>query len=176
MEKNISESRMAELWNLARSNDAHGDLLSMNEKLVLDQYRAINGALVKSWHDAPPNLIESIKSIMPPTSRSFSIGRLVQSRPQFGFARGAVSQIQFETDEVTIRIQMEEIPNGCRMWGRASQPGWEIWSGSSKVACNDHGEFEMDVLRDSVEPLSMQNGSSTILLPLGNGETGHGDA
>ena len=176
MQLNLTESRLAELWDLARSNEALRDLLPAEELLLLEQYRAIHASLGKPWHSAPAKVLEAVKAIMPLTNRKFSVGRLVFPKPLLGFARGTVSQIQFESEEVNIRIQLEEISNGWRMWGRTSEPGWSIWSGQSSVACNEDGEFELDVRTGSVEPLSLQNESTTILLPMIVDEIGDGNA
>jgi hypothetical protein len=175
MRLNLTESRLAELWDLARGNDASRDLLTADELSVFEQYQAIHESLVQPWQSAPNNYIELAKAIMPTSRRTFSIGRLVHPRPLLGFSRGAVSQIQFETDEVQVRIQIEQIPTGWRMWGRTSEPGWTIWSGPSSILCNADGEFELDVKTDTVEPLSIQNESMTILLPMIIDELGDGN-
>ena len=175
MRLNLTELQLAELWDLARSNEASRDSMSTEEQMVLEQYQRMHSSLSQSWQSAPASLLSQVKSIMPQSSRKFSIGRLVHPRPLLGFARGSVSQIQFESDEVSIRIQMEEIPSGWRLWGRTSAPGWSLWSGTSKVVCNDDGEFELDVQTGSVEPLSLQNDSTTILLPMIVDETGDGN-
>ena len=174
MRLNLTESRLAELWGLAISEEASRDLMTTEELQVLQQYRAIHRSLAQTWLPAPNNVVEKVKSIMPQSSRKFSIGRLIHPRPMLGFARGAVSQIQFEAEEVQVRIQIEEISKGWRMWGRTSEPGWTVWSGQSWVTCNDDCEFELDVQAGSVEPLSLQNESTTILLPMIVEETGDG--
>lgn len=176
MHLNLSESRLAELWDLARSNEAPIETLSIQELMVVKQYRAISASLVAPWQSAPTKVVEIVKAIMPPVSRRFSIGQLVQPRPLLGFARGAVSQIQFEAEEVKVRIQLEEIHGGWRMWGRTSDPGWIVWSGESSAECNEDGEFELNVQTASVEPLSLQNELTTILLPMIFNETGDGNA
>ena len=178
---NLTELRLAELWDSARSTEAHQKELSTNnlsfdEKMVLEQYRAIHDSISQPWLTAPPRAVEFVKAMMPPSQRKFSIGRLVHPRPLLGFARGVVSQIRFESEEVQVRIQIEEIPNGWRMWGRTSEPGWTVWSGPSNILCNEDGEFELDVFRGSVEPLSLQNDTTTILLPMIVEETGDGNA
>ena len=175
MRLNLTELRLAELWDSARGNDASRDSMSTEEQMVLDQYQRMHTSLSLTWQSAPANMLFQAKSLMPQSSRKFSIGRLVQPRPLLGFARGAVSQIQFESEEVNVRIQIEEIPNGWRLWGRTSAPGWSLWSGTSQVECNEDGEFELDVQTGSVEPLSLQNESTTILLPMIVDETGDGN-
>lgn len=174
MELNLTESRLAELWNLALSNEAPRGLLSANESLVLKQYQSINTCLNAPWYSAPKRALEFAKSIMPPTSRRFLIGKLIHPQPLLGFARGIVSQIQFESEEVQVRIQIEELPNGWRMYGRTSEPGWTIWSGSSNVACDGDGEFEFEVRSKSIEPLSLHSHTTTILLPMNLSESGDG--
>ena len=175
MRMNLTELRLAELWDLARGDLAFRDNLTPEESAVVAQYQAIHGSLEQTWHNAPKASISAAKSIMPPSTRKFSIGQLIHPHPLLGFARGVVSQVQFDSDEVQIRIQIEEIPNGWRMWGRTSEPGWTIWSGRSSAACNDDGEFELDVQTGSIEPLSLQNDSTVILLPMIVDETGDGN-
>ena len=177
MQLNLTETRLAELWELARSKQAEGEnglqrQLTPDELLVFGQYSAMHGSLVLPWLSAPIEAVELAKAIMPHSKRTFSIARLVQPRPLLGFARGAISQIQFESEEIQVRIQLEEIPNGWRLWGRTSETGWSVWSGQSSVECNEDGEFELDVQTESVEPLSLQNETMIILLPF----SGNGDA
>lgn len=171
---NLTESRLGELWDLARSDDASINDLSSDESLVLHQFRTIHKSLRLSWHSATSKALELAKAIMPRTERKFSIGRLILPKPLLGFARGAVSQVQFESEEIQVRIQIEEIPNGWRMWGRTSEPGWIVWSGESSATCNKYGEFELDVTAESIEPLSLQNESTTVLLPMALNEHGDG--
>lgn len=175
MRMNLNEVRLAELWDLARGNDAFLDNLSSEELVVSEQYRIIHASLVQPWQEAPETSISAAKAIMPPSSQKFFIARLIHPRPLLGLARGTVSQVQFDADEVQIRLQIEEIPNGWRMWGRTSEPGWTIWSGRSSAACNEDGEFELDVQTDSVRPLTLQNESTVILLPMIVDETGDGN-
>jgi hypothetical protein len=177
----LTELRLAELWDLARSKAAHQaefsyDSLTADERMVLEQYLSIDGSMSQSWQSAPQKAVELVKAIMPPSERRFLIARLVHPRPLLGFARGLVSQVQFQSDEVQVRMQLEEIPSGWRMWGRTSESGWAVWSGTSNVLCNEDGEFELDVRTRSIEPLSLQNESTTILLPMIVEETGDGNA
>ncbi len=175
MRLNLTEKRLAELWDLARGNEASSESLSPEESFVFEQYVAIHGSLSKAWHDAPNAAIAAAKAVMPPNSRRFSIGRLVHPRPLLGFVRGVASQVQFESDDVQIRIQIEEIPSGWKMWGRASVPGWTVWSGRASAECNENGEFELDVHTKSVQPLSLQNESTVILLPMNVDEAEDGN-
>jgi hypothetical protein len=175
MQSNLTESRLAELWDLARSNDAPRDLLSANELLVLEQYRTIHGSLAFQHLSAPQNLIEKVKGMMPQTNRKFSIAQIFHPQPLLGFARGTVSQFKFVSEDVEVRIQLEDIPNGWRIWGRTSEPGWTVWSGQMSSTCNEKGEFELDVKTSSIEPLSLQNETMTILLPMIIDEPGDGN-
>ena len=55
MQSNLTESRLAELWDLARSNEAPRDLLTANELLVIEQYRTIHRSLEVQQLSAPQN-------------------------------------------------------------------------------------------------------------------------
>jgi hypothetical protein len=175
MRSNLTETRLAELWDLARRSVDPDNAFGSEEMMVFRQYQAIHSSLAKPWKTAPEKVIQLAKSIMPLSSRRFLVGKLVHPKPLLGFARGAISQVQFESEEVQVRIQIEEVPTGWKMWGRTSQPGWIVWSGSSSVVCNRDGEFELDIRSGSIEPLSIQNESTTILLPMIIDENGDGN-
>ena len=175
MQSNLTESRLAELWDLARSKEAPRDLLSANELLVIEQYRTIHRSLEVQHFSAPQNLIETVKAMMPHTNRKFSIAQIFHPQPLLGFARGTVGQFKFVSEEVEVRIQFEDIPNGWRIWGRTSEPGWTVWSGQLSSPCGENGEFELDVQASNIEPLSLQNETMTILLPMAIDESGDGN-
>ncbi len=175
MQHQISESRLEELWALVRNEQAPLESLSIEESAVLAAYGKLHKALSQSWSSAPPQLINAAKAIMPKTDRVFILAKILRPNFELGLARGAVSQIQFETDEVRIRAQVEALPRGWRIWGRTNVTGWTLWSGHSSKPCNDNGEFELLVESDSLQPLSLQNETTVILLPLSDNESDNGD-
>ena len=175
MRQNITEARLNEIWNLAREGQESSAQLSDSEVSIFRQYLGIHRSLASAWQSAPVHVIDLAKSIAPASVRKFRIGTLVRPRPMLGLARGAISQIQFESDELVIRMQVEDLPNGWKIWGRANQPGWTIWSGQTSQECDENGDFVLDVHSKDVEPLSIQNESVTILLPMSDQEIGDGE-
>lgn len=171
----FSESKLTEIWNVAKTGESVPPTFSPEHQTLFEHYRSIHQALVRSAL-APQRAIDLAKSIMPVTTHKFRIAQLIRPNLALGFARGAVSQVQFESDGLQVRIQMEELPHGWRIWGRASESGWSIWSGNSSQTCDGNGDFFFETNSQSVEPLTLQNESVIILLPMSDHESGDGDS
>lgn len=174
MNKNPTENQIEQIWTLVREDKALPAESSLAEKQIYNQFSSIHQTMMLKWSSAPDSAVEAAKAIMPPSAKQIIFARLLKPNHAMGMARGLVAQVQFEADEVKVRAQVEQLPQGWRIWGRTNVSGWTIWSGHSRQACNERGEFDLVVETESLVPLSLQNESTIILLPVNDQESEDG--
>ena len=168
----ISETRLAELWNLAVSQTQVNDLRA-DEALTVRHFSKMNSAASSVWESAPRRAVMLAHSIMQAQSRRILFAALI--RPQHAHAvRGSATQVAFEAENVKVRLQFEQADDRCRVWGRINETGFSVWTSGNRHAVTDSGDFEFECDMRDLEPFAIQNDESTIVLPVNFLDTSDG--
>ncbi|MCE9560089.1 MAG: hypothetical protein K8R88_14220 [Armatimonadetes bacterium] len=155
------------LWATASKGGVPSADWTPAELVVFEQYRLMASTEVPNLTGAPIAWLDRARSLMPVLGLRVVIAELLQGRPSLGFARGAVRQVSYQADEVTVRLQHQPDPAGTLIWGRVSDPAFEIVLGGTSTLCSEDGDFELLVpTTDRLRSLELRRADLIVIVPM----------
>ena len=130
--------------------------------LVSSQVQTILNAIRTPLESASDAAIERAKAIYSPPARVPILAQMVQ-RFSVAPARGAVGkQVQFQAEDVTIRLQIVENGNTVNVMGAISEPNLRVVLGQNEYFCDESGHFEFSAPSGQLSGLKVVDSSREI--------------
>lgn len=163
--RRLSEERKAELLAIASTGEEAKDLQS-DELVVLADYQRMLGALATPYLAASLDSVDRAKLIMPRTARQPLFARLIRPMPLMSLARGSASaMIEFESEVVKVRMQIEPLDSGYSIMGTVDQVGWSLSVQGDLVPIDLKGRFQFEGSRENLEGLALKQDDQWVILP-----------
>jgi hypothetical protein len=165
--RNPDDDRLTRIVDAAIEGSDPGGLTA-SEAMKLEQHTQLANALKLGFQDAPQQVIDAAKALMPKRER-IQLPLKVLARPLglmgARLESGQDTQVLLEAGGSRLRVMYSRTPKTIMILGHIDSPGWSVECGGSDKECGADGRFEFEVQNVESSGLTLRSDSAEFIVP-----------